>query len=224
MKQYLSSVFSLKKLWKNVSFLSLWDNRTTFTKRTIICRGAKINCSQIGRYVRVGINTEVNGAIIGNFTAIGRNVILGPGKHPTNRITSHSIFYMRGSWGWHDDWVEDFKYSDEDVRIIVGNDVWIGLGAIVMNGVKIGDGATIGAGAVVTKDVPPYAIVGGVPAKVIKYKYSPEVIDRLEEINWWNLSDEEITKRVGFFHIENPTLEVINRYFSPEKTDSVGNL
>ena len=84
---------------------------------------------------------------------------------------------------------------------------------MIMDGVTISDGAIVATGAVVTKDVPPYAIVGGVPAKVIKYKFSPEIIARLEEIKWWDLPDEKITEVIDLFHIKNPTLEDINKYF-----------
>ena len=82
-----------------------------------------------------------------------------------------------------------------------------------MDGVKIGDGAIIAAGSVVAKDVPPFAVVGGAPAKIIKYRFSPEVISRLEEVQWWNLPDEEITKVIDLFHIKNPTLEDLERFF-----------
>lgn len=84
---------------------------------------------------------------------------------------------------------------------------------MVMDGVRIADGAIIATESVVTKDVPPFAIVGGAPAKLIRYRFSDDVIARLQEIKWWDLPDEEITKVVDLFHKENPTLEDINRYF-----------
>ena len=98
--------------------------------------------------------------------------------------------------------------------IHIGNDVWIGARSIIMDGVSIGDGAIVAAGSVVTKDVPPYAVVGGSPAKIIKYKFSQDIIDRLEEIQWWNLPDEEITKVVDLFHVKNPSLEEIAKVLS----------
>ena len=81
----------------------------------------------------------------------------------------------------------------------IGNDVWIATGAIVLRKCKIGDGAIVGAGAVVTKDVPPYAIVAGVPAKIIGYRFSKEYIDRLLNIKWWNFSDDIINKEIYDF-------------------------
>lgn len=214
MLQYLPSLLSPKKfLGKGVSLTALWDKRTTFSKTAILCRGAKIQNVTIGNYTRVGIDVEVNNARVGNFSRIGRNTIIGPGSHPMNLLTSHNIFYKKNkAWKERQEWVADVGFDEEKVTEI-GNDVWVGLNSIIMDGVKVGDSAIIGAGAIVTKDVPPFAIVGGVPAKVIKYRYPQEMIDRLMEIAWWNLPDEEITKRIELFHKANPTLEDINEYF-----------
>lgn len=92
-----------------------------------------------------------------------------------------------------------------------------------MDGVNVSDGAIVAAGSVVTKDVPPYAVVGGVPAKVIKYRFPQEMIDRLLDIQWWNLPDNKITKVIDIFHIKNPTLEDLKRYF-PDKKDDIKRL
>ena len=209
----MGSLFSIKKLTcKHVSFLSLWDNKSVFTPYTHILRGAKLNNVKVGKYSRIGFNCRITNAEIGNFSVFAAECIAGVGQHPTNMLTSHSIFYKKGNWGWHDDWVKYPEGFEENKKIIIGNDVWIGRRSIIMDGVKIGDGAIVASGAVVTKDVPPFAIVGGIPAKVIKYKFSQEVIDRLEEIKWWNLPDDEITKVIDLFHIKNPSLEDINRY------------
>ncbi|MFA5077646.1 MAG: CatB-related O-acetyltransferase [Candidatus Micrarchaeia archaeon] len=84
--------------------------------------------------------------------------------------------------------------------VTIGNDVWIGTNAIILSDVRIGDGAVVGAGAVVTKDVPPYAIVGGVPANVIRFRFSREIIDRMERIRWWDWPDGEVEKNLDLFY------------------------
>lgn len=212
-KLYLNSLLSLKKIThKHVSILSLWDKKSKFTPYTHILSRAKLNNVTIGKYSRIGAGCQVTNATIGNFTAIGKETVITVGQHPTNYLTSHSIFYKKGNWGWHDDWIAPIDFQS-DKKVTIGNDVWIGRQCIILDGVTIGDGAIVATGAVVTKDVPPFAIVGGVPAKVIKYKFSQEIIDRLEEIQWWNLPDEKITEVINLFHIKNPTLDDINKYF-----------
>lgn len=210
----LSSIFSLKKIThKHVSFLALWDKRSTFTQYTHVLRGARLNNTQIGKYSRVGVNCKLTNVKMGNYTVIAANSTLGVGQHPTNYLTYHSIFYKKGNWGWHDDWIKYPEGFQEQAQITIGNNVWIGQKVIVMDGVTIGDNSIVATGAIVTKDVPPFSIVGGVPAKVIKTMFNEEIRARLQEIQWWNLPDEEITKVIDLFHIPNPTIDDINRYF-----------
>ncbi len=211
---YLGSLFSMKKLKnKHIACTALWDNQSYFSEYVHILRGAKLSGVTMGKYSRIGIGCKVTNATLGNFTCVGANTIIGVGQHPTNYLTYHSIFYKKGNWGWHDDWV---KYPDgfqEKKRITIGNNVWIGRQCVIMDGVTIGDNAIIATGAIVTKDVPSFAIVGGVPAKIIKYLFNEEIRKRLDEIQWWNLSDNEITKIVELFHLPNPTIDDINKYF-----------
>lgn len=217
---FVHSVLSLKKMSHNISLTALWDGRSSFTSRTILLRGSRLRKSKVGRYTMIGVNVSLSNTTIGNFSVVARDTVIGVGAHPTNYLTPHSIFYKKGNWGWHDDWVAPIKFSS-DRPIAIGNDVWIGRRCIIMDGVTIGDGAIVAAGAVVTKDVPPFAVVGGVPAKVIKYRFSDEMCKRLQDIQWWNLSDDKITDVIDLFHIPNPTVDDVNKFFPTSKAESI---
>jgi len=119
---------------------------------------------------------------------------------------------------WYFDGVEPKGHADKLKRIKIGNDVWIGRNVIITNGANIGDGAIIGAGAVVTKDVPAYAIVGGVPARIIRYRYTSEEIEALERIKWWDWTDDEIREKYEDFYL--PIEEFIKKY-DTEKSDGM---
>ena len=121
---------------------------------------------------------------IGRYVSIGPNVYIAPGQHPTDCVSTSSAFY---------DKIRD-KVSAINGSVEIGHDVWIGCNVTIQNNVKIGTGAVIGSGAVVTKDIPPYAIAVGVPAKVIKYRFSPEIIEELLASKWWNYPHKVLKK------------------------------
>lgn len=211
--RYLKSVLSPKKLTHPyISLTSIWDEDTEFDETAAFRQFVHCINVKIGRYSSIGRKSVITDAVIGNYTVIARNVDIGLGVHPTNRLSCHSIFYKNVPWPAHPEWVKEIDFEETKISHI-GNDVWIGAKATIMDGVTIGDGAIVAACAVVTKDVPPFAIVGGCPAKIIKYRFSPDIIERLLEVKWWNLDDAEITKIKDLFHIPNPTMDDINKYF-----------
>lgn len=127
---------------------------------------------------------NANNVTIGNFSCIAENVIFDRGfNHNTSYITSFPLNCI---------WSELPSNIDIRGNINIGNDVWIGEGAIIMSGVAIGDGSIVGCSAVVTKDVEPYTIVGGVPAKLIRYRFKEHQIENLLKVKWWEWSDEKI--------------------------------
>jgi len=138
---------------------------------------------------------EIADAVIGRYCSIGQDVLINPGNHPTNLISTHPFAYKAdgaccGLSGRPEyaDIAADFT-GETDARpnrVVIGNDVWIGARVTILGGVTIGDGAVIGAGAVVTGDVEPYAIVGGVPARMIRRRL-PETYERLLASKWWGL-------------------------------------
>lgn len=138
-----------------------------------------------------GIGRFLHNATIGRYCSIAAGVWIAPDEHPIERLTTNSLTYSTGGcFTWAKDLLgRNFpaaKPSPCSRPVEIGNDVWIGHGAFIKGGVKIGDGAVVAAHAVVVKDVPPYAIVGGVPAKVIRYRFDEATIKELLELKWWN--------------------------------------
>lgn len=135
-------------------------------------------------------------AEIGAFTSIATNVHASLGNHPTDRASTHPFFYLK-DFGFRSDSKPEIAVKNE--KIIIGHDVWIGRDVTLMTGITIGHGAIIAAGAVVTKDVPPYAVVGGVPAKLIRYRFDDDTIQKLLQSQWWAWDDEKLRRNVDRF-------------------------
>lgn len=145
---------------------------------------------QVGDYTYIQRNCHMNNTVIGKYSSIGSGFSSGMGIHPTNGITSNPMFYSTLKQNGFS--LTDKTKIAENKPIVIGNDVYVGLNVTVLDGVTIGDGAMLGAGTVVTKDVPPYAIVGGVPARVIKYRFDEKKIEELLKIKWWNFDDDKL--------------------------------
>lgn len=155
-----------------------------------------ISSSKIDSYSYVSYFCKINNTTIGKFCSIGQNVKMGLGKHPTNYLSTSPLFYSDKN-PLNLKICIDQKFVEFE-PIIIGNDVWIGTNVTVLDGVNIGDGAIIGANSLVAKDVPPYSIMGGVPAKEIKKRFDFEIIDKLLNLKWWNYSIETIKKELIF--------------------------
>ena len=168
-------------------------SQCTFSEYNTLYKYSRLRDVTMGRFSYVGRETQVYHARIGSFTSIGPQVLIGLGEHPAEGfVSTHPMFYS--DRGQSNPVIVDEPLFDEMPTTEIGNDVWIGARAILRTGVKIGDGAIIAAGAVVVKDVEPFSIVGGVPAKHIRHRFSPDEIVRIRESNWWN-KDLEWLKR-----------------------------
>jgi len=184
--------FKNRKIKIKIGYLSS-AKQTSFSMYNTLYENVLLDNVSLGSFTYVSNNTVIKNSKIGSFCSIGQNCSIGIGKHPTKDfISTHPIFFSslkQSQITFCEQTI--FKEFEE---IIIENDVWIGANVIILDGVKISNGSVIAAGSIVTKDVPPYAIVGGVPAKVIKFRFSELEILKLLELKWWNLSIEQLRK------------------------------
>jgi len=162
--------------------------------------------STMDRYSFCGYDCEIYHANIGAFTSIASGVVIGGARHPMEWVSMSPVFYA-GRDSVRTKFAEHVLVAPDPVNI--GNDVWIGRAAILLSGISVGDGAVVGAGSVVTKDVPPYAIVAGNPAKLIRYRFANEVIEKMMEIKWWNFTDEKLIRMGRYFNQPNCFLKMM---------------
>lgn len=161
---------------------------------TLEC-GVRVSAdSHIGSYTYINSNTHITASVIGRYTSIGSNVSIGLGEHALARIYLTSRFYEK-----------PYEQLTSKSPTVIGNDVWIGVGAVILQGVKVGSGAVVGANAVVTSDVEPYSVVVGNPARIIKWRFNKSQILRLLEKPWWEYDEKEA--RVAITNLEK---ELVN--------------
>jgi virginiamycin A acetyltransferase len=195
---YLYGLFTRASIRRLIIKIVLKLERNEIYSQTLRLIFSKYHDIQVGMYSGRGCFVHGNfkpGTRIGRYTAIYRTVIAFNANHPMNTKSTHALFYNPG-----------FKYAEEDLltrtQLNIGNDVWIGHNAIILSGVSsIGDGAIIGAGTVVYQDVPPYAVVVGNPGRIVRYRFSQELIQKLLEEKWWNKSFDELLPEIKSFQI-----------------------
>jgi chloramphenicol O-acetyltransferase type B len=178
-----------------ISYMAMVYN-TEFGKYNWIGRNTIVSNSNIGDYTYITENSVVTETTLGKFCSIGPNVRIAPGKHPTSvYVSTHSSLYSNPS-NLLKSFVKEQLYK-YDRSVTIGNDVWVGANVVIIDGVTIGDGAIVAANSVITKDIEPYTIVGGLPGKPIGKRFEDDEIEFLLKFKWWDKPEDFIKKNIS---------------------------
>lgn len=178
--------------WRSVT---LDDSRLSPHSR--VAHHASLRSSSLGAFTSIGRFSKVAFTDLGSFGSVSWDVTIGAISHPMTHLTTHAFPYVPELG------ISPDPRKQEVERVAIGHDVWIGTQAIVMPGVTIGNGSVIGAGSVVTKDVEPYSVVAGTPARKLRMRFSDDIIAELEELKWWDLPVDALRNNVDAFRTED---------------------
>ena len=186
-----------------VSPYAYFNRNSLFEGANVIHKGTSVSGSEIGYGTYIGSNAQLSNATIGRYCSIASNVKVVTATHPTKDFVSTSPMFFSTLKQTGKTYCNTSKFNEfltiDGRSVIIGSDVWIGENVTIKGGITIGHGAIIAMNACVTKDVPPYAIVGGVPAKVLRYRFGENEIQRLLSIKWWDKPEEWIIKHSNTF-------------------------
>ena len=202
----------MAKILKKLRFSALKD--CIIDKTSKIESGCNLVNVTMDKYSFCGYNCEMTNVEIGSFCSIANGVIIGGGMHPIDWVSMSPVFYE----GRDSVKAKFSEHKRENVlKTIIGHDVWIGQNCLIKQGVTIGNGSVIGMGSIVTKDVEPYTIVAGNPAKVIRKRFNNKIIESLEKSEWWNFNNNQLEYYAKYFKVPSIFLEKLKEEIENEK-------
>ncbi len=176
--------------------------------------GCNLSNVKMDKHSFCGYGCEMTNVEIGSFCSIANGVIIGGGMHPIDWVSMSPVFYE----GRDSVKAKFSEHKRENVlKTIIGHDVWIGQNCLIKQGVTIGNGSVIGMGSIVTKDVEPYTIVAGNPAKVIRKRFNNKIIESLEKSEWWNFNNNQLEYYAKYFKVPSIFLEKLKEEIENEK-------
>ena len=196
-RNIFSFILNIIKYNLNFNFVAGVIVGSKISNKTKISSPCHIQNSNLGDYSYIASNSYINNTQIGKFCSIGINFSCGLGIHPLNGVSTSPMFYSNKKQNGFS--MTDNLKTIESNKVTIGNDVFIGANVTILDGVNVGNGVVIGACSFVNKDIPDYAIVGGSPAKVLRYRFNEDIIRKFLIIKWWDWDYSSLSKVENFF-------------------------